>query len=410
MSTVDHPVRFGVLGMGRAFTLMLPTFLGEPRVRLVAGFDPRASARSAFESVFGGRAYLSEREVCADPDVEWIYIATPHQLHMPHVELAAAHGKHVLVEKPLSISMEDGQRMVQACARAGVQLIVGHSHSFNGPVLHARQLIESGMYGAVRMVQAMQYTDFLYRPRRPEELDTQQGGGVVFSQAAHQVDVVRLLAGALATSVRARAGRWDATRPTEGAYSALLSFEGGAFASLLYNGHGFFDSDRWMDGVGEMGTPKSPQAHPQTRARLAAATDEAAEVALKAERNFGGSAFTLPTLAAPTAFQHFGPVIVSCDKAHLRLTPLGVEVSDAQGTRLLACDLPAVARAEVIDEVWSVAREGAVPVHDGQWSLATLEVCLAMLASDAAGCDIPLHHQVAPARAAAPATADATFR
>ena len=256
------------------------------------------------------------------------------------------------------------------------------------------------------MVQALQYTDFLYRPRRPEELDTRQGGGVVFSQAAHQVDVVRLLAGGLVNSVRAQVGRWDAARPTEGAYSALLGFEGGAFASLVYNGHGFFDTDRWMDGVGEMGQPKPPHAHQQTRARLAAATDEAAEVALKAERNFGGSAFTLPTLAAPTAFQHFGPVIVSCDKAHLRLTPLGVEVSDAQGTRVLASPLPAVPRAEVIDEVWSVAREGAAPLHDGQWSLATLEVCLAMLASDASGRDVPLHHQVAPTRAPAP-SADA---
>ena len=410
MSAAPAPLRFGVLGMGRAFTLMLPTFLGDARVRLVAGFDPRASARSAFESVFGGRAYTSEQQVCQDPDVEWIYVATPHQLHLPHVELAAAHGKHVLVEKPLSISLEDGLRMVQACDRAGVRLIVGHSHSFNQPVLDAHQLIDSGAVGAVRMVQAMQYTDFLYRPRRPEELDTRQGGGVVFSQAAHQVDVVRLLAGGRVQSVRARVGRWDAARPTEGAYSALLNFEGGAFASLTYNGHGFFDTDRWMDNLGEMGQPKPPLSHQQTRARLAAATDEAAEVALKAERNFGGSAFTLPAPAQPKAFQHFGPVIVSCDRAHLRLTPLGVEVTDAQGTRLLPSALPAVPRGEVIDEVWSVARDGAAPLHDGQWSLATLEVCVAMLASDAGARDMPLHHQVAPARAVPAVTADAHLR
>ena len=70
-------------------------------------------------------------------------------------------------------------------------MIVGHSHSFNAPVLLARALIASGRLGAVRMVHAMQYTDFLYRPRRPEELDTRQGGGVVFSQAAHQAGLFR---------------------------------------------------------------------------------------------------------------------------------------------------------------------------------------------------------------------------
>ena len=57
-----------------------------------------------------------------------------------------------------------------------------------------RAIIDSGAFGAVRMIQAFYYTDFLYRPRRPEELDTTRGGGVVWSQAAHQVDIVRLLA------------------------------------------------------------------------------------------------------------------------------------------------------------------------------------------------------------------------
>ena len=88
--------------------------------------------------------------------------------------------------------------------RAGVQLVVGHSHSFNAPILETRRIIERGEFGAVRLINAQYYTDFLYRPRRPEELDSTRGGGVVFSQGAHQVDIVRLLAGGLARSVRAQ--------------------------------------------------------------------------------------------------------------------------------------------------------------------------------------------------------------
>ena len=391
-----NPIRLGVLGLGRAFTLMLPTFLGDERVKLVAGYDPHAGARAAFETTFGGVAPDNEAAVCAHPDVEWIYVATPHQLHARHVQLAAEHGKHVLVEKPLALSLADADAMVNACARAGTQLIVGHSHSFNAPVLLARALIASGRFGAVRMVHAMQYTDFLYRPRRPEELDTRQGGGVVFSQAAHQVDTVRLLAGGLTTSVRAVLGRWDTNRPTEGAYSALLQFAGGAFASISYNGYGFYDTDRQMDGIGEMGTPKAPDAHQATRARLAAATSEAAEVALKAARNFGGSAYAPPQLAVPEHAQHFGPVIVSCDRADLRLTPGGVEVTSASGTEFVPIQLPRVPRAEVIDELWAVARQKEAPLHSGEWSRATLEVCLAMLESGAAGTDVTLGRQVAP--------------
>ena len=74
------------------------------------------------------------------------------------------------------------QAAIDASERASTRLIVGHSHSFNAPVRLARNLIASGRFGAVRLIQAMNFTDFLYRPRRPEELDTARGGGVVFSQ------------------------------------------------------------------------------------------------------------------------------------------------------------------------------------------------------------------------------------
>ena len=388
-----EPVRLGVLGLGRAFTLMLPTFTRDGRVRLVAAFDPSESATAAFARDFGGTAHVSPEALCADPQVEWMYIATPHQMHADHVELAAAHGKHVLVEKPMALSMADCTRMIDACERAGTRLIVGHSHSFNAPVRLARNLIASGRFGAVRLIQAMNFTDFLYRPRRPEELDTARGGGVVFSQAAHQVDIVRLLAGGLATSVYARAGAWDPARPTEGAYTALVDFACGAVANLTYNGYGFYDSDSLMDGIGELAMPKPPGSHQATRQRLSAAVDEAAEVRQKAERNYGGITYVPDSGKPPQAYQHFGPVIVSCDGADLRLTPFGVEVHDAQGVSMARLDLPQVPRSEVIDELWCVGREGHPPVHNGQWSLATMEVCLAILASDRTRAPISLHHQ-----------------
>nr|WP_285887416.1 Gfo/Idh/MocA family oxidoreductase [Hydrogenophaga intermedia] len=373
---------------------MLPTFTGDVRVRLVAGFDPRPEARAAFALELGGTAHESVEAVCADPLVEWVYVATPHQLHADHVVLAARKGKHVLVEKPMATSLADCDRMIDACSSSGTHLIVGHSHSFNAPVRLARALIDSGRIGAVRFVHAMQYTDFLYRPRRPEELDTLLGGGVVFSQAAHQMDIVRLLAGGMAHSVRALTGRWDSARPTEGAYSALITFDDGAFASATYNGYGFYDTDALMNGVGELGAPKAANAHAQTRARLAQTTDEVAEAELKAQRNFGGRLYQTVAPVAPEACQHFGPVIVSGERGDLRLTPTGVEIHDAQGVHTEACALPAVPRAEVIDELWSVAREGQAARHGGRWSRATLELCLALLASQRAGTDIMLRQQV----------------
>ena len=228
------PIRIGVIGLGRAFTLMVPTFQRERRVQLVAAADPDEAARRRFVSDFGGKAHADAEALCADPDVEAVYIATPHQMHAEHVCLAASHGKHVLVEKPMAITLEECQRMVAASEAAGIHLIVGHSHSFDAPVRQARELIASGAYGAVRMMTASYFTDFLYRPRRPEELDTARGGGVVFNQAAHQMDILRLLGGGKIRTVRAMTGAWDPARPTEGAYSALLGFENGAFATAVF--------------------------------------------------------------------------------------------------------------------------------------------------------------------------------
>lgn len=392
----ERPLQVGVLGLGRAFTLMLPTWAADPRIQLVACCDPHENATALFQAEFGAQIHETAHALCSDPKVEWVYIATPHPLHEEHAALAAAFGKHVLVEKPMALSLDACDRMIHATQQAGTHLLVGHSHSFDSPVRVALDLIQSGRYGPVQSILAFNFTDFLYRPRRPQELDTAQGGGVVFSQAAHQIDVVRLLAGGLVTSVYARTGVWDKSRSTEGAYSAILNFESGAFAQVHYNGYGFFDSDVWMGQVGELGQIKQPLTHQATRQKRISEADEMHEVRQKAERNYGGSAYTPTALQAPAGFQHFGPVLVSCSQADLRLTPQGVEVHDINGIHLVPCPAMEVPRQEVVDEMWSVARHGAAPLHSGAWSKATMEVCLGILASARQGQLISMQHQTAP--------------
>ena len=386
------PLRVGVVGLGRAFTLMLPTFLQDPRVELVAACDPREVARAQFTRDFDAPAFDSVEALAAQPAVEVVYIASPHPFHAAHTSIAAAAGKHVLVEKPMALSLSECDAMVADCAAAGVQLIVGHCHSFDTPYRAARELLRGGGLGRVRMVQALNYTDFLYRPRRPEELRTEDGGGVVYSQAAHQVDVVRLLVGSRVSRVRALLGRWDEARPTEGAYCALLCFDDGAFANLSYSGYGHFDSDAWMGGIGEMGQLKpagtlgAQDMHGAARRRLAAVHDAAEEARLKAASTYGGPTYQPPAtqtaaIAHQLAHNHFGPVIVSCEHGALRPLPDALLLDlDLQQQRV-PLPAPTVPRAEVIDELFAAVREGTAPLHDGAWARATLQVCLALLES-----------------------------
>jgi phthalate 4,5-cis-dihydrodiol dehydrogenase len=100
-------LKFGVAGLGRAFSLMAPALRADPRVALVAGADPRPEARSRLQRDFDARAYATVEELCADPAVDVVYIATPHQFHAAHACLAASHKKHVLVEKPMALTLED---------------------------------------------------------------------------------------------------------------------------------------------------------------------------------------------------------------------------------------------------------------------------------------------------------------
>lgn len=386
----SEPVRLGIVGLGRAFALTAPALRTDRRIDPVAACAPRADSRAAFEAEFGGRGYADLYGLLAHPGLEAVYIATPHGLHAEQAIAAAAAGKHVLVEKPLAVTVVDGEAMVEACEKAGVALIVGPSHSFDAPVAQARQAIESGALGRVRMIHAFNYTDFLYRPRRPEELRTEEGGGVLFSQAVHQIDVVRLLAGGPATQVSAFTGAWDPARPTDGAYSALLAFDGGAFASLTYSGYGRFDSDEWMGWVGELGHEKDPDDYGRARRALAAAATPEAEAALKRIRTFGSSEIPV---AAPH-HEHFGPVVVCCERGDIRLTPDGIWVYGDERRFEPAARLTDP-RAPVLDALVAAVRDGIEPVQTGRWGLASLEVCHAILQSARSGAPVELTRQAA---------------
>jgi phthalate 4,5-cis-dihydrodiol dehydrogenase len=383
----------GVAGLGRAFTLMLPTLRQDERIRLVAAADPRREAREAFAAEFATRTYATVEELCADTAVEVVYIATPHQMHPAHACAAARAGKHLLIEKPMAITLAECEAMIAAARASKVQLIVGHSHSFDAPCARARALIAGGKYGALGAITALNFTDFMYRPRRPEELVTAQGGGVVFSQGAHQIDVIRLLGGGRLKSVRAATGRWDAARASEGAYSALLTFADGAFATAVYSGYGHFDSDEFCGWISEAGLPKDRNRHGAARKALQgiAAADEAA---LKAAHNYGGSANRAATPDATRLHQHFGLMLASCAHADLRVLPEGVMICGDFDVTLDKVPVREVPRAEVMDELYDAVVHGRAPLHSGEWALATLEVCLAILRSAEEQREITLERQV----------------
>ena len=112
-------LHLGVIGLGRAFSLMLPTLAHHPKVEIVAGTDVRADARERFAREFAANAHPSAEALAGDPNVEAVYISTPHELHAAHAQLAAAHGKHIMVEKPMALSLADCTAMIDTTSGRG---------------------------------------------------------------------------------------------------------------------------------------------------------------------------------------------------------------------------------------------------------------------------------------------------
>jgi phthalate 4,5-cis-dihydrodiol dehydrogenase len=334
--------------------------------------DPQESPRRAFADAFQAPAYESYEQFCRDENVEAIYIASPHRFHARQTIEALEHGKHVLVEKPLGLTVADCDAVIAASKKTGYKVIVGHSHAFDPNVRAMRKVIESGDLGRPIMILSFNYTDYLYRPHAEDEFKSGSGGGIVFNQVTHQIEVARLLAGAPISSVRSRVNAFDATRPIEGSCMAFVEFENGVTATLVYSGYDFFDSDEFHHWITEGGTGKEAR-HGAMRQAFKNRNSEA-----ESHRDLAFGGRDLPT--EQPYLPHFGVSLVTCERGDLRLSPNGLTVYGIDGRK----DID-VARGEgrpgqgdALDMLWQAVRQDAPSFYDAAWGRATVEALVAL--------------------------------
>ena len=383
---MSSELRVGVAGLGSAAAQILPCFDAVPGVKLGAAADIRAEARAGFAKRFDLPAYDSVEAMCRSRDVDAVWIATPNLEHCAHTVAAAENGKHVICEKPMAVSLAECDRMVAAADRAGVQLIQGHSKCFDAPIRAIRRIVESGRLGRVIQIDSWNFNDWLQRPRLPPEVDTTRGGGLVFRQGPHQVDLVRYIAGGMAVSLRAVTGRHDPHFNTEGNFSALIEFESGAVANLAFNGYGYFDLTELTWLIGEGGERRSdPRLKtPAPRRQGPVAVEEKYDfVAKSAEHRPNRGELKMP---------FFGLTIVSCERGVIRQSPDGLYVYTEAGCEEITAPSHAGRAGELI-ELRDALAQGRPVFPDGRWGRATLEVCMGMLDSSREHREIRLARQ-----------------
>lgn len=375
------PLKIGIVGLGNAASMILPAFTASADAVLGGVADIRGDIREKCRATYGVPAYASIDELVRS-DIDVVWVATPNQFHAAHVVAAAEAGKHVICEKPIALDLQECDRMIAAAAANKVKFLLGHSKIMQAPIRKMREVLDSGVLGNIVQIATWNFNDWLQRPRLAAEVETEQGGGICFRQAPHQVDIVRYLAGRPALSVRAIANRADPHFRTEGNYSALIEFEGGLAASLVYNAYGYFDIAELTWNIGEGGQVGVPIAEAPPRARVKGPVGPSVR--------YGERRHSKTPRIQRQPF--YGLTIVSCERGVMRQSPDGLFLYDENGRREIPCDDTSALHRDFA-ELASAIREDRAPFPDGHWGKATLEVCLGLLESTQGSRDVRLHYQ-----------------
>src|SRR4029079_6970199 len=136
-----QPIGLGIAGLGMAGAVMVHAAVDHPDFVLRAAADPLPGPREVFARDHNARAYADMQMLVKDPAVQGVYIAAPHQFHAPHAILAATHGKHIILEKPMALNLAECDAIIAAAERYKVHLIFGHTHAFDPAIRQMREII-----------------------------------------------------------------------------------------------------------------------------------------------------------------------------------------------------------------------------------------------------------------------------
>ncbi len=228
-------LRFALVGCGR-IAKRHSELLGLnqiPNACLVAVCDVKPDRASAIGSTMNVPYYTDMHEMMSKESVDVVVVLTESGRHADHVVALSSYGKHIIVEKPMALSLADADRMILACDRAGVKLFVVKQNRFNMPVVKLHDALEQGRFGKIVMGTVRVRWS---RPQEYYDQDEWRGtwamdGGVLANQASHHVDMLEWMLGQ-PVSVFAIAKTALVDIEAEDTAVVLLKFANGAFGVI----------------------------------------------------------------------------------------------------------------------------------------------------------------------------------
>ena len=232
----DKILRVGIIGTGnmgrrhgRAYRYH------EPLTRLVACYDLYGDIAAKYAGEFSCESEDTIESLLAREDIDAVSICTTEEHHVEPVKKAAAAGKHILLEKPMAMNMEDARVMTEAARTAGVKLMVGHLYRFDRRCAAVKETLDQGKLGMLRSI-ACSFHGIPEQQDRIKHLEL----SIALFRGCHAIDLMRWFSGSEVKRVYAES--LEGTLRSEGYHSedavfCLLRFESGVVASMEINSH-----------------------------------------------------------------------------------------------------------------------------------------------------------------------------
>jgi predicted dehydrogenase len=199
-------MRIAAIGFGARGSLIRHAHNPEEGSRVVAGCDTRPEALQKFQELFGEETFVCEdyHELLRRDDIDAVFVLTPDYLHAEHASAALRAGKHVYLEKPMAITIEGCDRILQSAVEGGARLYLGHNMRHMDVIRKMKELIDSGRIGEVRAAWCRHFVayggDAYYKDWHAEQ---RYANSLLLQKGAHDIDVLHWLCGGYSKRVSA---------------------------------------------------------------------------------------------------------------------------------------------------------------------------------------------------------------
>jgi len=225
---LKREIKFALIGCGRIAVKHAKLLISMDDVELVAVSDNIHERVKGFSEKYHVKGYLDYKEMLKKEDIDVVSVLTPSGTHAAIGVDVANSKKHLVVEKPMALRLEDADLLIETCYRNGIKLFVVKQNRFNLPVKKLKEALDNGRFGKlvlgtvrVRWSRRQDYYD------QDEWRGTwAQDGGVLTNQASHHVDLLQWMMGPV-DSVVAKAGTYLSNIETEDTGVAILKFRDG---------------------------------------------------------------------------------------------------------------------------------------------------------------------------------------